>query len=200
MKTASKSFFIFLVGAALASAGCTVNNNGNSNDSCGQDSSVVGCGSAVGYSCTGNSVPTDNDSSLTCSDPTTGSNGDSLYCCTTYTASSSTTCNADSTVDCSGGGFGFTCTGTDTPDQDDSSLECSTGTVNSSNTQYCCIQYSSGSSSPCTQDSTVTGCASGSYGFSCTGSSTPSQQDSSLNCSTGTAGSNGDTVFCCSNQ
>ncbi len=193
-------FLLGLVASALASTACTVNNNNSSNDSCGQDSSVVGCGAAVGYSCTGNAVPTDTDSSLDCSDPTTGSNGDSLYCCTTYSGGSGSSCSADSNVNCSGGGFGFTCTSTDTPDQDDSSLECSTGTASGSNTQYCCIQYSSGSSNPCSEDDTVQGCQSGSYGFSCTGSSTPQQQDSSLNCSTGTAGNNGDTVFCCSNQ
>jgi hypothetical protein len=198
MKISSISLLIFIAGA-FASAGCTVNNN-SSADSCGQDSSVAGCGSAVGYSCTGNAVPTDTDSSLTCSDPTVASDGDSLFCCTSYTSTSGSTCNTDSTVNCSGGGFGFTCGGTDTPDQSDSSLECSTGTVNGSNTQYCCIQYSSGSGGACSQDDTVQGCQSGSYGFSCTGDNTPQQQDSSLNCSTGTPGSNGDTLFCCSNQ
>ena len=184
--------------AALVSSACSVTTN--SNDSCSQDSSVAGCGSAIGYSCTGNAVPTDSDSSLVCGDSTTANDGDSLFCCTSYSGSgSSSTCQANSTVTCTDNSFGFVCTGSDTPDQSDSSLECSDGTPGNGGTGYCCIQYSSGSSSSCTQDSTVQGCASGSYGFSCTSTDTPQQTDSSLNCSTGTPGNNGDTLYCCTN-
>jgi hypothetical protein len=47
------------------------------------------------------------------------------------------------------------------------------------------------------QDSTVQGCQAGSFGFSCHGLTTPQQADSSLNCSSGTADSNGETLYCC---
>jgi hypothetical protein len=101
---------------------------------------------------------------------------------------------SDSTVTCTGSAQGWSCTGSDTPDQDNQGLDCSTGTAGSGNTQYCCITFTS---STCSQDSSVAGCESGSYGFSCSGSDTPQQADTSLNCSAGTAGENGATLYCC---
>jgi hypothetical protein len=50
---------------------------------CSADSSVTGCtGDSFGFSCTGTDTPDEGDSSLTCSMPTPGANGLSLYCCT----------------------------------------------------------------------------------------------------------------------
>jgi hypothetical protein len=168
-----------------------------SGTTCSQDSTVQGCqGGSYGFSCTGTDTPDQADSSLNCSTGTPGNN-ETLYCCYiggTPPDGGTDTCMQDSTVTCTGNAQGWSCTGSDTPDQDQSGLVCSTGTAGSGNTEYCCISYSS---STCMQDSTVQGCQGGSYGFSCTGSDTPEQSDSSLNCSTGTAGSNGETLYCC---
>ena len=174
--------------------GCTVTtvNNGVTN-SCSLDSTVEGCvGNALGYSCTGTATPTQTDATLACSDGTPSGNA-TLYCCAPFT--SSTTCAADSTVQgCTGASIGFSCTGSDTPEAGDSQLVCSTGTPGNGNTLYCCIDNAS---TTCMQDSTVQGCTAPSVGFSCTGSTPPSQSDPSLTCSTPVAGANGAMLYCC---
>jgi hypothetical protein len=53
------------------------------------------------------------------------------------------------------------------------------------------------SSDSCSMDSTVTGCAQGSSGYSCTGSATPAQSTPSLNCGAGVAGNAMSTLYCC---
>jgi hypothetical protein len=180
----------------------------NSSVTCGQDSTVQGCvAGSYGFSCTGSDTPDQDQAGLVCSTGTAGSNGDTLYCCS-YTDDAGTddggtdsatdgsdTCMQDQTVTCTGSAQGWSCTGSDTPDQDQTGLVCSTGTAGNGDTQYCCIPFTS---TTCMQDSTVQGCQAGSYGFSCTGTDTPSQNDSSLDCSTGTAGNNGETLYCCS--
>ena len=117
----------------------------------------------------------------------------SIFACSTTVnanAGSSTGCTTDSSVVCAAGA-GYSCDNGDTP----SGLDCSDGVVDSSGlTDYCCIQFSS---STCAPDGTVTGCDASSYGFSCTGSDTPDEADSSLNCSMGVAGNAGSTLFCC---
>lgn len=110
------------------------------------------------------------------------------------TNNSGNTCGQDTSVTCSEGGSGYSCSGSDSPDQDDSTLDCSAGVTDGANTDYCCITITSGST--CSPDSNVEGCASGSYGFSCTGSDTPDTANSSLTCSSGTPGS-GETSYCC---
>ena len=116
--------------------------------SCQGDSSVSCAGGADGYSCAAGDNPPDSvDSSLVCSVPTTVGTEDT-YCCytNTVTASSSATCVQDPSVtqNCSGDSFGFSCTGSDTPDEDfGSNLNCSqpvSGTDASGNAAslYCC--------------------------------------------------------------
>ena len=172
----------------------------NSSVTCAQDTTVQGCAAAsYGFSCTGSDTPDQDQAGLVCSTGTPASNGATLYCCG-YTAGvdagtdAGTTCMQDPTVTCTGSAQGWSCTGSDTPDQDQTGLVCSTGTAGSGNTAYCCIPFTS---TTCMQDSTVQGCQSGSYGFSCTGTDSPSQSDSSLTCSTGTAGTGGETLYCC---
>lgn len=101
-------------------------------------------------------------------------------------------CNSPST--------GYSCTGSDTPDESDPSLACSFGEAgNAGSTVYCCLTADTFSSSTCAPDSTVAGCQPGSYGFSCVGSDTPDQTDGTLTCSTGVAGNAGSTLYCCTN-
>lgn len=190
---------IFVVSAGLI--GCTVNsttnnpgngNNGNNGntDTCTADT-TVDCMQGNGWSCTGSDTPEDN-ADVVCSTGTEDS-GKTDYCCVTGSGVTST-CSIDSSVTCQEG-TGFSCTGSDSPDQSDSSLVCSEPSSDGSNTDYCCTPYSSGGT--CMQDSTVTGCTSGSYGFSCTGSDSPSSTDSSLTCSTPTTDPNGGMDYCC---
>jgi hypothetical protein len=108
-----------------------------------------------------------------------------------------TGCTQDETVQgCTSGSFGYSCDNGDTPDQSDSSLQCSYGVADpNGNTDYCCVSFAS--SATCAQDPTVTGCSGASFGFSCTGSDTPSDDDSSLTCSSGVAGNAGSLLYCC---
>jgi hypothetical protein len=179
---------------------------------CQQDSSVQGCpGNSYGFSCTGSDTPDMDDSSLSCSTGTPG-NGNTQYCCSTgafddggtdsgpdtgpdSAPDGGNTCATDTSVTCTGNAVGYQCTSSDSPDQEDSTLNCSTGTPDGSNTDYCCIPLTSGVT--CAADSSVSGCQAGSYGFSCTGTDTPDQDDSSLTCSTGTPGTGGETLYCC---
>jgi hypothetical protein len=193
-------------GLALAlSAGlvvaCTVNsttnNNGTSDaggdgsaSSCTVDTTVT-CSQGTGWSCTSSDTP-DETNPLVCSTGT-ADNGKTDYCCVPDTGVS-TTCSQDSSVTGCQEGTGFSCTGTDAPDQNDTSLVCSTGTADTGKTDYCCIPYAQ-SASTCQQDSTVM-CDAG-LGFSCAGTDTPTSVDSTLTCSTPTAVDGGAMLFCC---
>jgi hypothetical protein len=164
-----------------------------------------GCASGTyGYSCTPDSPPPDYSvSSIVCSIPAVTSTADD-YCCATLSATSSSTCSQDSSVTgCQDGSFGFSCTGTDTPDQSYSTdLSCSDGVVGqdafgNDATLYCCL-YSSSSTTPssCVPDSTVT-CNGGAAGYTCLqGDPSPEAADSSLTCSDPTT-QNGFDMYCC---
>ena len=103
-------------------------------------------------------------------------------------------CSPDSTVVCSQGS-GYSCTGQQTPVQNDATLNCSMGTMgNAGSTLFCCASASSGTCGP---DPTVATCPAGSSGYSCTGSDTPPQTDSTLSCGMGSAGNAGSTIYCC---
>ena len=103
-------------------------------------------------------------------------------------------CNSDSTISCANAANGYSCAGDALPTDGNPRLDCGPGTADESNTDFCCVTLEQSS---CAPDSSVQGCQGNSYGFSCTGSDTPDDADSSLNCSTGTPG-NGATLYCCS--
>ena len=111
---------------------------------CNYDANVS-CGGATGYSCaTGAAPPDSQDATLVCS-TATNANGVDTYCCYTDTNTASGTCTDDpSIVGCQPNSegtpsYGFSCTGTDTPDQDFSNITCSTPTDGTSATNYCCV-------------------------------------------------------------
>jgi len=158
--------------------------------SCAANPSVTGCqGGSMGYSCTGGATP---NASLNCGGGVPGPSGDTNYCC----GGAAGSCMQDATVSgCSGTSKGYSCTGALSPNATDSTLVCSVGTAGASGgTSYCCL---TNASTTCKQDSTVQGCSGNSYGFSCSGADTPAQANSSLTCSTGTAGNGGLTLYCC---
>jgi hypothetical protein len=114
-----------------------------------------------------------------------------LACIPGCTASVSTNggttgCAIDDTVSCYPGGSGYSCSGSSNPQ--------GTGRVCSTNNagEWCCY-----ASTTCNPDSSVTGCVSGSYGYSCAvGAGAPDTTDPSLICSIPTA-TNGLDEYCC---
>ena len=107
------------------------------------------------------------------------------------------TCSRDEKVaGCVGNSLGYSCSGIDSPDENNAFLNCSVGTAAGGATLYCCVEASVVSSG-CTSDSSITSCAGSALGFSCTGSGRPERADSSLVCSQGTAGKGGATLYCC---
>ena len=97
------------------------------------------------------------------------------------------TCSRDSSVvGCVGAAAGYSCSGTESPDETDDSPHLQRGDgSNAGLTLYCCVETTTVTTG-CTADSSIVGCTGASIGFSCTGSAEPGQGDSSLVCSAGT--------------
>jgi hypothetical protein len=114
----------------------------------------------------------------------------------TFTPPSS--CMTDSTVTCGDAATGYSCSSTDTPDDADSSIECSIGVVDGANTDYCCLPGSaySWSTTTCAQDDSLACTTPGSFGFSCAAGDNPMTYDSTLTCSAPGSDTSGD-HFCC---
>ncbi len=164
-------------------------------DSCAQDPSINCSASpgAAGYSCTGQAIPSDTDSTIVCSGGTTMPDGSVGYCCASA-GSGTFGCQPDSTLACSGGATGQTCTGGATPDT--TSESCSIPTTNPDGSDgYCCVAFAA-TASTCAPDNTVTGCLYPSYGFSCASGDNPTTYDPSLTCSA-PAPSGSEDLFCC---
>jgi len=154
-------------------------------DSCGVDSSVV-CSSGTGWSCTGDAQPEDTNPDLVCS---TDGVGD--FCC------DESSCGYDSSVPCVAGA-GYSCAiGASPPDSSDPTLVCSTPTTTATDDEYCC--YTNTITPPagatCAQDPSVSGCAPGSFGFSCSGTDSPTDDFSGITCSAGVG--TAPTTYCC---
>ncbi len=167
---------------------------------CAQDDSLT-CPTpgSFGFSCDGTDTPEMTDTSLTCtagSDPT-------QFCCIAggggTTVVITTGCTVDATVTgCADPSTGYSCTGTDPPDQADPTLSCSIGVADTTDPtalDYCCLTGITFAAGTCAQDDSITCPTPGSFGFSCDGTDTPEETDSSLTC---TAGSD-PTQFCCAN-
>ena len=165
-------------------------------ESCVVDNAAGCTDGSTGYSCTGAVAPNSSDPSLSCGSGVTQPDGEVLYCCVGLT---STSCVADASVaGCTGGSYGYSCSGSDTPTQGNQNLDCSApATTGNGSLLYCCIEFSSNTGS-CAPDASVAGCGN-SYGFSCTGTDTP-DQTRPLTCSTATAGPNNELLYCCSNN
>ena len=173
---------------------------------CMLDSSITGCsGTSTGWSCTGSDAPDAPDTTLECSvgvpDPT--SSGTTDYCCLTGETFPAGTCAANPTVaGCAGGSYGFTCAGSDTPGQTDSTLICDFGVPDGSSTDYCCLPPQATFNS-CAPDSALasTCTTAGSFGFKCTSTADdPTAVIPTLTCSAPTPDPDGTSQdFCCTN-
>lgn len=167
---------------------------------CTADSSIVGCtGASIGFSCAGSAEPGQGDSSLVCSAGTPGGSA-TLYCCASYTPSVGT-CAEDTTVQgCTDSSIGFSCTGTDSPETVNPSLNCGTGVPGGAGTAYCCASASNATPTPttmCAVDAAVS-CTAPATGYSCTGGIAPTQNDTALSCGQGTPEGDGTTLgYCC---
>ncbi|MGH7435489.1 MAG: hypothetical protein ACRENE_07425 [Polyangiaceae bacterium] len=104
---------------------------------CTPDSTVTGCTGSAGFSCNTGATPDQADPSLVCSDGVPGGRGLTLFCCLQFQSSS---CGPDPTVqNCPGSSIGFSCTGSQTPEDTDPSLTCGPGALgNAGALVYCC--------------------------------------------------------------
>jgi hypothetical protein len=105
-------------------------------------------------------------------------------------------CAQDDTVACAGG-TGYSCTGSDSPDDSDSTLICSSPVDGNAGSELYCCADAFPSTSSCAEDPTVTGCPPPSIGFSCTSTDTPMDADPSLTCGPPADGNAGSTLYCC---
>jgi hypothetical protein len=112
-------------------------------------------------------------------------------------------CTAGTTFHCSTGTAGFTCPAGVNPEIVGPSLSCSTPVIASDGSdQYCCFQWTHGTSS-CTPDDDLTAaCLSGQYGYQChEPTDDPTSLDPDLVCSDPTPDFDGrDTDFCCGDR
>lgn len=88
------------------------------------------------FSCAGSAFPWDSDPSLRCGPA--NPNGDStVYCCSVRDPSAPNTCSVDPSVACAPT-TGYSCTGTDTPSDDNPALVCGTANPYQGKSLYCC--------------------------------------------------------------
>jgi hypothetical protein len=103
--------------------------------SCMHSTTVTGC-TDYAFSCTGTAKPWDADSRLRCGQGT-DSIGTTLFCCSVRDPSDTKTCAPDPTLECDTD-TGYSCTGPDTPSDDDPSLTCGEPTLYDGRSLYCC--------------------------------------------------------------
>jgi hypothetical protein len=100
-----------------------------------------------------------------------------------YDLSAPANCTTDDTIDCSGGGTGFSCDSGDNPEAEDSTYDCSEATPDSDGVHddFCCFTGFSGTSSSCVSDDDITvSCSPDTYGFQCDSGDDPSSLDPTL--------------------
>jgi hypothetical protein len=121
-----------------------------------------------------------------------------LACSTTVTVTTPTGCTVDNSLACVNGAQGFRCAAGDNPEVEDSSLSCSVPQPDGPDDDFCCFQWTFGTSS-CRPDNTITAaCSFPSFGYQCAAGDDPTSLDSSLNCSVGVLDPDGvSTDFCC---
>jgi hypothetical protein len=100
---------------------------------------------------------------------------------------------------CIAGSLSYSCTN-DRPDDGDTNLLCDQGAAGpggdgGATTVYCCAPYGQWATE-CVP-SAVVGCGAQSFGFSCTGGTSPDEADTSLACSAALDGDAGARDYCC---
>lgn len=179
-----------LIFVTLGTSACSTSVNVGSTG-CQVDGSIACPTGAVGYSCSGSSYPTNNGQVC-------NTDGSGSWCC--YASA----CAPDPSINtCVANTYGYSCApGEPPPDTTDPSLICSVPLVTNGVDEYCCATSVPVSGASCGQDFSISGCAAGSYGFSCTGSDRPDQDYSGITCSqSATSGANASgqsaLLYCC---
>jgi hypothetical protein len=98
---------------------------------------TTGCADYA-FSCSGAAQPWDSDPSLRCGAGNPSSGDATVFCCSVRDPSAPNTCSVDPTIACAPT-TGYSCTGTDTPSDDDPSLTCGTATAAQGKSLYCCL-------------------------------------------------------------
>jgi hypothetical protein len=188
-----------LVLIATAAGGCTTTISATTTI-CSVDAAVSCPQGGAGWSCDGGGTRPDmSETALACSSAVV-INGKSEYCCASVSFPTGGACQRDSGVaGCTYGSYGFSCSGTSRPDDQDTTLTCSIGVSSGGRLEYCCLVGLT-MTTGCSQDPSVSCQQAGSYGFSCTGSGSPADSDPGLTCSTPTTDANGNSLYCCENQ
>jgi hypothetical protein len=124
-------------GSGSSSSGSS---SGGGSGGCAGDPSLQCDPGSVGVDCAAASDnPEALDPTYVCSDPSTQTDGTFGYCCASYPAGGP--CGQDTSVQgCAYPSVGFSCTGSDTPEQTDPSITCSESVVDPTSglTLYCC--------------------------------------------------------------
>lgn len=198
----------------FALAGCNAQTQDNFTNpppgppsTCTSIAALAGCAAgSVSYSCTSDR-PDDGDTDLVCDQGVPGAgSGVVLYCCAPYAQWASECQPAADVPGCGAQSLGFSCTGSTSPDQVDTSLVCSSSLGGDGGaTSYCCVSFDQ-SSGVCRCSSFDEGsgmcgvtasaaCSSGAIGFDCAGAHTPSEVNALLECSVPDGGATG--TYCC---
>jgi hypothetical protein len=126
-----------------SSGGSSSSSGGPVPSSCTADASIDCAGGASGFSCASGGNPEAEEPSLTCSIPTTSSDGTDDYCCFYGFPSSPAGCMPDDylTSTCPDfGSYGFQCGAGEDPSAFDAQLDCSSGIPDPDglHDDYCC--------------------------------------------------------------
>jgi hypothetical protein len=203
-----------LAAASIAAACSNSGSDASSNPSistppnCTVDGSLA-CSGSTGFACASGSNPEDADDTLVCSTPVTAGTEDE-YCCIAGPAGSDSTCQADDTLVCPSGTFGYSCASGDDPADFDSTLSCSAGSGGDDDggaSVFCCAQGATlpgdddgggdgGVNAGCTTDDTIT-CTGNATGYSCTVGTNPQVVDPTLTCSASTTDAQDLGDYCC---
>ena len=122
-------------GGTGSSSGTTSSSGGATGCS---SSSSVPCDRGSPYSCSGGDHPANHDPSLTCGTPSRQADGTDAFCCVTPISGS--TCAENLNVLCAYPRVGYSCTGSDTPDQGEPKLTCDAVSTDptTGDALYCC--------------------------------------------------------------
>lgn len=202
MKLVQSHRFTSVALLVVAAAACTVNGTTTAAPvySCTQTTAVDCVPGTLAYACSDpTTIPTQEWPSLgQCGGSTSFGASTYYYCCGTPAGQTSTCAlNQSLASSCQASETSYSCSGTDSPDSTDTTIDCSAGFAAGNSTGYCCLPRSSVTNT-CSTDSSITSCGSATA-YTCSGIGSPATTvDSTLNCGGGVpAASGGGTSYCC---
>jgi hypothetical protein len=127
------------VACSSSTSGASSSGTSSGGGSCTSDPTLQCDPGTDGVQCLAGGNPDANFPGYVCSDPTAQPDGTDAFCCAT--GFNGSTCGHDESVQgCPYPSVGFSCSGSDTPDQADANLICSTPTQdpNTNDQLFCC--------------------------------------------------------------